>query len=99
MEEVQKTALVLGGGGSRGAYEIGVWQALRELGIPVNMVTGTSVGAINGAMIAQDAFELAVSLWKEIDTPMVFDCGDQGYPRAYGDRQQQDESAAVQIYR
>lgn len=73
MEEVRKTALVLGGGGSRGAYEIGVWQALRELGIPVNMVTGTSVGAINGAMVAQDAFELAVSLWKEIDTPMVFD--------------------------
>jgi NTE family protein len=29
--EARKTALVLGGGGSRGAYEIGVWQALREL--------------------------------------------------------------------
>ncbi|HWQ79378.1 MAG TPA: patatin-like phospholipase family protein, partial [Anaerovoracaceae bacterium] len=71
--EVRKTALVLGGGGSRGAYEIGVWQALRELGIPIDIVTGTSVGAINGALVAQDAFDLAVSLWKEIDTPMVFD--------------------------
>ncbi|MBP6492036.1 MAG: patatin-like phospholipase family protein [Clostridia bacterium] len=71
--EIRKTALVLGGGGSRGAYEIGVWQALRELGIPVNLVTGTSVGAINGALIAQDAFDLAVSLWREIDTSMVFD--------------------------
>jgi NTE family protein len=71
--ENRKTALVLGGGGSRGAYEIGVWQALRELAIPIDMVTGTSVGAINGAIIAQDAFDLAVSLWKEIDTPMVFD--------------------------
>ena len=29
----KKTALVLGGGGSRGAYEAGVWQALTELGI------------------------------------------------------------------
>ena len=71
--ENRKTALVLGGGGSRGAYEIGVWQALRELGIPIDIVTGTSVGAINGALIAQNAFDLAVSLWKEIETPMVFD--------------------------
>ncbi len=71
--EARKTALVLGGGGSRGAYEIGVWQALRELGICIDIVTGTSVGAINGALIAQGAFDLAVSLWKEIETPMVFD--------------------------
>jgi Predicted esterase of the alpha-beta hydrolase superfamily len=71
--EKRKTALVLGGGGSRGAYEIGVWQALRELGIPIDIVTGTSVGAINGAMITQDAFDFSVSLWKEIDTSMVFE--------------------------
>lgn len=71
--EHRKTALVLGGGGSRGAYEIGVWQALRELGITIDLVTGTSVGAINGALVAMDAFDLAVSLWKDIETPMVFD--------------------------
>ncbi|MDD3168272.1 MAG: patatin-like phospholipase family protein [Eubacteriales bacterium] len=71
--EIRKTALVLGGGGSRGAYEIGVWQALRELGIPIHIVTGSSVGAINGALIAQDAFDLSVQLWKEIETPMIFD--------------------------
>lgn len=70
--EIRKTALVLGGGGSRGAYEIGVWQALRELGIPIHIVTGTSVGAINGALIAQDAFDLSVQLWREIETSMVF---------------------------
>ena len=71
--DARRTALVLGGGGSRGAYEIGVWQALRELGIPIDIVTGTSVGAINGALVAQDAFDLAVSLWREIETSMVFD--------------------------
>lgn len=69
----ERNALVLGGGGSRGAYEIGVWQALNELGIQIHMVTGSSVGAINGALIAQDTFDLAVSLWKEIDTSAVFD--------------------------
>lgn len=71
MEE--KTALVLGGGGARGAYEIGVWRACREEGIRINIVTGTSVGAINGAMVIQDDFELAEQLWKEIDTEMVLD--------------------------
>lgn len=69
----RRTALVLGGGGSRGAYEIGVWQALNELGIRIDMTIGTSVGAINGAIIVQDAFDLAVSLWTEIDTYKVFD--------------------------
>ena len=69
----QKTALVLGGGGARGAYEIGVWRALREQKMEIHMVTGTSVGSINGAMVAQDDYELAESLWKEIDTEMVLD--------------------------
>ena len=69
----RKTAFVLGGGGARGAYEIGAWQALRELGIRIDLVTGTSVGAINGAMVAQGTFDLAVSLWNELDTSKVFD--------------------------
>jgi len=73
METGPKTALVLGGGGSRGAYEIGVWQALREMDLPIHIVTGSSVGAINGAMIAQGAFDLAATLWKQLETGMVFD--------------------------
>lgn len=71
-----KTGLVLGGGGSRGAYEIGVWQALRELGIGIDVVTGTSVGAINGALVCQGSFDLAVDLWRELETHMVFDVGE-----------------------
>lgn len=73
MAKNKKIALVLGGGGSRGAYEIGVWQALRELGIKPDIVCGTSVGSINGAVIVQDEFELAVKLWQELDTAMIFD--------------------------
>lgn len=72
---MKKQALVLSGGGSRGAYEIGVWQALREMEIPIHIVTGTSVGALNGAMIVQNDFELAVELWQELKTCMVFDIG------------------------
>ena len=47
----EKTALVLSGGGSRGAYEAGVWQALNELGVEIDIVTGASVGSLNGAMV------------------------------------------------
>lgn len=68
-----KTALVLAGGGSRGAYQIGAWQALREIGITVDIVTGTSVGALNGALIAQNSFSTALAVWKALDTQMVFD--------------------------
>ncbi len=73
MSENRKTALVLGGGGARGAYEIGVWQALRELGVKIDIITGCSVGAINGAVIAQDSYDLASNLWRQIRTAMVVD--------------------------
>lgn len=46
------TALVLCGGGSRGAVEVGLYRALVELDIRVDLIVGTSVGAINGAAIA-----------------------------------------------
>jgi predicted acylesterase/phospholipase RssA len=45
-------ALVLSGGGARGVAEIGVIQRLEELGIPVDSVTGTSAGALMGALMA-----------------------------------------------
>ena len=51
-----KRGIVLAGGGSRGAYEIGFWQAIRELGIDYQIVTGSSVGALNGAMMASGDF-------------------------------------------
>lgn len=75
MTKVKKTALVLGGGGSRGSYQIGVWQALREMDIDIDIVTGTSVGAINGAMVIQDEFDLSLSLWKELETNKILDVG------------------------
>ncbi len=46
------TAFVLGGGGHRGAYEVGMLRALTERGIVPDLVVGTSIGAINGALYA-----------------------------------------------
>ncbi|MCQ2547303.1 MAG: patatin-like phospholipase family protein [Clostridia bacterium] len=68
-----KTALVLSGGGSRGAYEIGVCKALRELDIHIDMVFGTSVGAINAAIVAQGTLDRAEELWLDLSTEKLFD--------------------------
>lgn len=66
-------AVVLGGGGAKGAYHIGVWQALRELGLTYHIVTGTSVGALNGALMAQGEFEAAWDLWWNMDNSVVLE--------------------------
>lgn len=75
-----KTALILGGGGSRGSYQVGAWKALRELGIEFDMVAGTSVGAINGISVAMDNFEQAEALWLNTRTAEVFDIAKEKSP-------------------
>ncbi len=47
-----KTALVLCGGGAPGAVEVGLYRALVELGVQFDFVVGSSIGAVNGALIA-----------------------------------------------
>lgn len=65
-------ALVLSGGGSKGSYQIGVWKALKKLHIKFDIVTGTSVGALNGALITQNSYHKAISLWKKINLQILF---------------------------
>ena len=48
-------ALVLAGGGAKGSYQVGVWQALQELGWTPDIITGASVGALNGCLFANGA--------------------------------------------
>ncbi len=48
----QQVVLVLQGGGALGAYQVGVYQAMHEAGVEPDWVIGTSIGAINGALIA-----------------------------------------------
>ncbi len=62
-----RRALVLSGGGSRGAYEVGAWQAFNELGVRFHAVYGTSIGAINAALFAQGDLQKAFGLWEKID--------------------------------
>lgn len=66
-----RTGLVLGGGGAKGAYQIGVWRALKELGISFDMISGTSVGALNGGLIVQGDIESAEKMWQSIATEKI----------------------------
>ena len=61
-----KQGLALCGGGSLGAYEMGVWAYLRERDFRFDVITGTSIGAINGAMIAADSYEVAKKMWDHV---------------------------------
>jgi NTE family protein len=66
-------ALVLSGGGGRGAYQAGVWAWLQEQDWKPDLVSGTSVGAINGAAIASGvSAEQLKELWYSIDSAQVF---------------------------
>ena len=57
-----KLAICLAGGGAKGSYEMGCYKALHELKIRPNIVTGTSIGALIGCLIASDEFEKAMEL-------------------------------------
>lgn len=68
-----KRAIVLSGGGAKGAYELGVWKALRRLEINYDIVTGTSVGALNGVLMVQNDYYKALNLWYYMDYKKVID--------------------------
>ena len=61
-----KNAVVLGGGGSRGSYQVGALKAFKELGIEFHVVTGTSIGALNGCLVVQDDYDYLYKLWDSI---------------------------------
>ena len=76
-------AIALEGGGAKGAYEAGVWKALDEAGVKYNAVAGTSVGALNGAMMAAGELDTAVCLWENVKFSQVFDADDAQMKKIY----------------
>jgi NTE family protein len=79
-------AFVLSGGGNLGALQIGMLRALAEHGIRPDLVVGCSVGAINGAALAEDPSPAGVGrlerLWRELDGKELMPSG--FLPRAVG---------------
>ena len=77
LDLTKEYGLVLDGGGARGAYQIGAWTALEEAGVKVCAVAGTSVGALNGALICMDSVENAQKIWAEMKFSRVMDVDDE----------------------
>ena len=61
-----KRAIALSGGGTKGSYEVGVWKALLEQKMDYQIVTGTSIGSINGAFMVTKRYDRAYELWNTI---------------------------------
>jgi NTE family protein len=68
-----QVVLVLQGGGALGAYQVGVYQALHEAGIEPDWVIGTSIGAINAALISgnrpEDRLARLNEFWQRVEQP------------------------------
>lgn len=74
----EPVGFVFGGGGSLGAAQVGMLQAVAERGVEAGIVTGTSIGAINGAVVAADPVGAASRLshiWNEIETKSLLPGG------------------------
>lgn len=70
-----KKAVVLCGGGSLGAYEVGVWKFLREIDYKFDIVTGSSIGALNGALMCYGDYDSCIKMWKQVDVNKVMVSG------------------------
>ncbi|MEG1560365.1 MAG: patatin-like phospholipase family protein [Clostridia bacterium] len=66
-----KRAIVFGGGGSKGAYQLGAWRALNELGLEFEIATGTSIGSVNAGFYVQHDFEKCEKMWNTINSDML----------------------------
>jgi len=73
--------LALEGGGARGAFHMGVIKAFLEEGYDIGGVTGTSIGALNGAVLVQGSFEEGYRIWENLTPSQLFDIDDEEYQR------------------
>jgi len=72
-KEKHRVAVVLSGGGGKGAYQVGALKALRSAGVDPDIYCGTSVGSFNCGMLASGkTLEQVEQVWREMNTESVF---------------------------
>lgn len=81
MDREKVYGLALQGGGAKGAVHMGAVKAILERGYRIGAVAGTSIGALNGAAIAQGDFEKGYELWRTMSNAVVFAIEDTYYRR------------------
>lgn len=87
----KRYGIVFCGGGAKGAYQIGVWKYLRELGLSkeITGVSGASIGAINSLLFAQGDWELAEKMWLQARQ------GDVAAPKVRKERTLREKAAGA----
>lgn len=83
-----KIGLVLAGGGARGAYQIGAWKALKELGLDDKIVaySGASVGSLNAALFAIGDYDTAYNVWMSLNRNSLFNIEKKIYKRLFKEK-------------
>ncbi len=66
MKDEKEYGLVLAGGGTKGAYQVGAWKALQELNIKIKGIVGASIGALNGALFLQNDYAMVSKMYETI---------------------------------
>lgn len=92
MVKTMKNALVLAGGGTKGIYQLGVVEAMRELNLDNwDIITGTSVGALNAMFLVQDDYERMKYMYEHLMPDQFVDGylpSDFGFVRLLKDREE-----------
>ena len=85
--------VVLEGGGAKGAYQVGAWKALRETGIKIRGVVGSSVGSLNGVMMVMDDFTGTWDIWSHNGFEPDHHHGGRGTRKGPGEGEPQKDQA------
>ena len=78
---MEKIGLVLSGGGAKGAYQVGVMQALEELGLAssVSSISGASIGSLNACLFLQYPITDIIYIWKNLKWDYVLHLNEREY--------------------
>jgi len=85
---LKKLGIALAGGGARGAYQIGAWKALAELGLvdKISAYSGASVGSLNAVLYAAGDYEIAKNIWLNLDKNSLFNIEKNIFKRIYHEK-------------
>lgn len=71
MQSSKSTAVVLSGGGAKGAFQAGALEVLHDEGYKFDIISGVSVGTLNGAMLATGQLSTLIKVWENLTPDQV----------------------------
>lgn len=78
-KQKQKLGLILEGGGAKGAFHLGVYKALYEMGYRFDGIAGTSIGALNGALLVQGEWKKLYDSWYNMSNHIAYGINEEAF--------------------